>query len=162
MLVGTPDAIAWEVVIARRTPDVLIVDDDRAVRAALHRGLALEGFTVRDAADGPAALAEIDQAPPAIVVLDVMMPGISGVEVVRRLRSQGRTLPVCMLSARDEVDDRVAGLAAGADDYVVKPFSVGERAARLHALIRLHESRDRRPVVLGDLVIEPDRRLATL
>jgi DNA-binding response OmpR family regulator len=152
----------WEVVIQRRTPEVLIVDDDRAVREALHRGLALEGFTVRDAADGTTALAVIGQAPPAIMVLDVIMPGMNGVEVVRRLRADGRTLPVCMLSARDEVDDRVAGLAAGADDYVVKPFSVGELAARLHALIRLHETRDRRPVVLGTLVVEPDRRLATL
>ena len=141
---------------------MLIVDDDRAVRDALHRGLSLEGFTVRDAADGADALIEIDRTPPAVVVLDVTMPGISGVEVVQHLRAHGRTLPVCMLSARDEVDDRVAGLAAGADDYVVKPFSLGELAARLHALIRLHESRDRRPVVLGTLVVEPDRRLATL
>jgi len=148
--------------IARRWPDVLIVDDDRGVRDALHRGLALEGFTVRDAADGAGALAQIELTPPAIVVLDVLMPGMTGVEVVLRLRAQGRTLPVCMLSARDEVDDRVAGLAAGADDYVVKPFSIGELAARLHALVRLHETRDRRPVVLGTLVVEPDRRLATL
>ena len=133
--------------IARRRPDVLIVDDDRGVR---------------DAADGAGALAQIELTPPAIVVLDVLMPGMTGVEVVLRLRAQGRTLPVCMLSARDEVDDRVAGLAAGADDYVVKPFSIGELAARLHALVRLHETRDRRPVVLGTLVVEPDRRLATL
>lgn len=70
-------------------------------------------------------------------------------------------MPVCMLSARDEVDDRVAGLAAGADDYVVKPFSLGELAARLHALVRLHAARDQRPLVLGDLAIEPARRLAT-
>jgi DNA-binding response OmpR family regulator len=149
-----------EVGIPRQLPDVLVVDDDRAVRDALVRGLSLEGFSVREAADGTSALDEITQRLPAVVVLDVMMPGISGVEVVRRLRAQGRTLPVCMLSARDEVDDRVAGLAAGADDYVVKPFSLGELAARLHALIRLHDTHDRRPVVLGDLVVEPDRRVA--
>ena len=116
---------------------------------------------MRDAADGMLALADIAAQPPAVVVLDVAMPGLDGVEVVRRLRSEGRTLPVCMLSARDEVDDRVAGLAAGADDYVVKPFSVAELAARLHALVRLHESRDNRPLVLRDLAIDPVRRLAT-
>jgi DNA-binding response OmpR family regulator len=137
------------------------VDDDQGVRQALRRGLALEGFAVRDAADGVLALAEIAAQPPAVVLLDVLMPGMDGVEVVRRLRSEGRTVPVCMLSARDEVDDRVAGLAAGADDYVVKPFSLAELAARLHALVQLHESRDKRPLVLGELAIEPARRLAT-
>jgi DNA-binding response OmpR family regulator len=131
------------------------------VRQALRRGLALEGFAVRDAADGVLALAEIAAEPPAVVLLDVVMPGMDGVEVVRQLRSEGRTVPVCMLSARDEVDDRVAGLAAGADDYVVKPFSLAELAARLHALVQLHESRDHRPLVLGELAIEPARRLAT-
>jgi DNA-binding response OmpR family regulator len=130
------------------------------VRQALRRGLSLEGFTVREAADGNLALEEIAVRLPAAVVLDVVMPGLGGVEVVRRLRVQGRTVPVCMLSARDEVDDRVAGLAAGADDYVVKPFSVAELAARLHALVRLHEEGDQRPLVVGDMAIEPRRRLA--
>ena len=130
------------------------------MRQALRRGLSLEGFTVREAADGNLALEEIAVRLPAAVVLDVVMPGLGGVEVVRRLRVQGRTVPVCMLSARDEVDDRVAGLAAGADDYVVKPFSVAELAARLHALVRLHEEGDQRPLVVGDLAIEPRRRLA--
>ena len=97
-------------------PDVLVVDDDRGIREALRRGLKLARFAVRDAADGESALAEIARLPPAIVVLDVTMPGMNGVEVVRRIRSDGLTLPVCILSARDEVDDRVAGLAAGADD----------------------------------------------
>jgi two-component system response regulator PrrA len=142
-------------------PDVLVVDDDPSVRAALQRGLTLEGLAVRQVADGAAALAEVALRPPAVLVLDVVMPGLSGVEVVRRLRADGRSLPVCMLSARDEVDDRVAGLAAGADDYVVKPFSIGELAARLHALVRLHEGRDRRPVTLGELVVESDRRIAS-
>jgi DNA-binding response OmpR family regulator len=141
--------------------EVLVVDDDRGVREALQRGLSLEGFAVLEAGDGAAALAEIEARLPAVVVLDVVMPGMSGVEVVRRLRAQGRTLPVCILSARDEVDDRVAGLAAGADDYVVKPFSLAELAARLHALVRLHAGRDQRPLMLGDLAIEPARRLAT-
>ena len=144
-----------------RMPEVLVVDDDRGVRQALELGLGLEGFAVRLAADGAAALELTAQRLPSVILLDVMMPGLSGVEVVRRLRAQGRTLPVCMLSARDEVDDRVAGLAAGADDYVVKPFSVAELAARLHALVRLHESAAHRHLTLGDLAIEPARRTAT-
>ncbi|MEV0579462.1 MULTISPECIES: response regulator transcription factor [unclassified Streptomyces] len=141
-------------------PEVLVVDDDPGVREALGLGLGLEGFTVRLAEDGRAALAQVAERLPAVIVLDVTMPGLSGIEVVRSLRTQGRTLPVCMLSARDEVDDRVAGLAAGADDYVVKPFSVAELAARLHALVRLHESTAVRPLVIGDITIEPARRTA--
>ncbi|MFC5824192.1 response regulator transcription factor [Nonomuraea insulae] len=137
-----------------------MVDDDRGVRQALRLGLSVEGFEVREAADGGTALSSLEEVLPSIVVLDVTMPGISGVEVVRRIRAQGRTMPICMLSARDEVDDRVAGLAAGADDYVVKPFSLAELAARLHALVRLHQSQARRPLVFGDLTIEPVRRLA--
>ena len=89
------------------------------------------------------------------------MPGLSGVEVVGRLRSDGFRMPVCMLSARDEVDDRVAGLRAGADDYVVKPFSVRELAARLHALVRLHEASGNGVLAVGDLVVDPGRRVAT-
>jgi two-component system response regulator PrrA len=106
-------------------------------------------------------LRELAERLPDVVVLDVAMPGMSGVEVVSRIRRSGRTLPVCMLSARDEVDDRVAGLAAGADDYVVKPFSVTELAARLHALVKLYWARDDRPLVFDDLVIETSRRAVT-
>ncbi|MCX4782103.1 response regulator transcription factor [Streptomyces sp. NBC_01264] len=146
---------------AGRKPEVLVVDDDPGVREALKLGLGLEGFTVRLAEDGEDALARIADRLPAVVVLDVTMSGLSGVEVVRMLRAQGRTLPVCMLSARDEVDDRVAGLAAGADDYVVKPFSVAELSARLHAMVRLHESTAVRPLVIGDIAIEPARRAAS-
>jgi len=147
--------------VVRRTPEVLVVDDDQGVREALRRGLALERFAVREAADGVAALAEIARRPPSVLVLDVAMPGLRGVEVTRRLRGQGRDLPVCILSARDEVEDRVAGLAAGADDYVVKPFSIGELAARLHALVRLHERRGAAAVSVGDLLVEPARRIAS-
>ena len=142
-------------------PLALIVDDDSGIRGALRRGLEAEGFEVRDVAGGQAALDAIAEHPPSIVVLDVAMPGMSGVEVVGRLRADGRTLPICMLSARDEVDDRVIGLAAGADDYVVKPFSVAELAARLHALVRLHAQTPRRPLVLGELTIDPGRRIVT-
>src|SRR5882757_6151130 len=109
---------------SRRKPLVLVVDDDQGVRQALRLGLSVEGFDVHEAADGESGLESITAQLPSVVLLDVVMPGISGVEAVRRMRLQGRTIPVCMLSARDEVDDRVAGLAAGADDYVVKPFSV--------------------------------------
>ncbi|WP_329138262.1 response regulator transcription factor [Streptomyces sp. NBC_01476] len=145
---------------AGRAPEALVVDDDRGVRQALELGLGLEGFTVRLAGDGSTALEEVADRLPSVIVLDVVMPGMSGVDVVRTLRAQGRTVPVCMLSARDEIDDRVAGLAAGADDYVVKPFSVAELAARLHAMVRLHASAAQRPLVLADLSIEPARRLA--
>ncbi|MEU8795688.1 response regulator transcription factor [Streptomyces sp. NPDC048643] len=144
-----------------RKPEVLVVDDDPGVREALDLGLGLEGFTVRLAEDGEAALEQVAVRLPSVIVLDVTMPGPSGVEVVRTLRAHGRTLPVCMLSARDEVDDRVAGLAAGADDYVVKPFSIAELAARLHAMVRLHESTPERPLVIGDIAIEPARRTVT-
>jgi two-component system response regulator PrrA len=144
-----------------RAPVALVVDDDEGVRRALTVGLSEAGLVVREASNGAEALRELADRLPDVVVLDVSMPGISGVEVVSRIRADGRTLPVCMLSARDEVDDRVAGLAAGADDYVVKPFSVTELAARLHALVRLHWARDDRPLVFDDLVIEPSRRVAS-
>ncbi|MFC9842725.1 response regulator transcription factor [Streptomyces sp. NPDC060223] len=147
--------------VSRRKPLVLVVDDDQGVRQALRLGLSVEGFDVQEAPDAESGLESITTQLPSVVLLDVVMPGISGVEAVRRIRLQGRTIPVCMLSARDEVDDRVAGLAAGADDYVVKPFSVAELAARLHALVRLHESSQQRPLLLGDLTIEPARREAT-
>ncbi|MEU9473860.1 response regulator transcription factor [Streptomyces avermitilis] len=147
-------------VAAGRKPEVLVVDDDPGVREALELGLGLEGFTVRLAEDGENTLGQVADRLPSVIVLDVTMPGLSGVEVVQSLRAQGRTLPVCMLSARDEVDDRVAGLAAGADDYVVKPFSIAELAARLHAMVRLHESTAVRPLVIGDVTIEPARRVA--
>jgi DNA-binding response OmpR family regulator len=143
------------------TPEVLVVDDDEGVRAALRRGLVVEHFSVRDAADGGIALREIDLHPPDVILLDISMPGMSGIEVIRQVRVDGRTIPICVLSARDEIDDRVAGLAAGADDYVVKPFSIAELAARLHALVRLHGRGDSAPRTVGDLVIEPQRRAAS-
>ena len=140
----------------------LVVDDDPAIRAALSHGLSSRGFVVTEAADGTEALASLRTAPPHIAVVDVTMPGISGIELIRRLRTEGLTLPVCVLSARDEVEDRVAGLAVGADDYVVKPFSVTELAARLHALVRLHRTRGGRPLVVGDLVVNPATRTAMI
>lgn len=144
-----------------RVPVALVVDDDEGVRRALNVGLTEAGLVMREATNGEEALQALETQPPDVVVLDVAMPGMSGVEVVTRIRRSGRTLPVCMLSARDEVDDRVAGLAAGADDYVVKPFSVTELAARLHALVRLYWARDDRPLVFDDLVIDTSRRVAS-
>jgi len=115
---------------------VLVVDDDRAVRDALRRALTLGGYEVRLAEDGSAGLQEAMSATPEAVVLDVGMPGIDGLEVCRRLRSQGNRVPVLMLTARDAVSDRIDGLDAGADDYLVKPFDVDELKARLRALLR--------------------------
>ncbi|MFE2029781.1 response regulator transcription factor [Streptomyces hygroscopicus] len=150
----------WVIAISHRKPRALAVDDDHGVRQALALGLELEGFDTTVVSDAEQALASYDVQLPDVLILDVTLPKMSGVEMVRRLRSMGSTVPVCMLSARDEVDDRVAGLAAGADDYVVKPFSIGELAARLHALVRLHEASGHSPLLLGDLVIRPAQRTA--
>jgi two-component system response regulator MprA len=118
---------------------VLIVDDEPAVRAALDRALRLDGYEIELAADGREALDRLADARQDAVVLDVAMPGIDGLEVCRRLREAGDRTPVLMLTARDAVDDRVAGLDAGADDYLVKPFALKELKARLRALLRRAE-----------------------
>jgi two-component system, OmpR family, response regulator MprA len=116
---------------------VLVVDDERAVRESLRRALELEGYEVELAGDGEEALERLN-APAAAdaVILDVLMPGIDGLEVCRRLRSDANAVPVLMLTARAEVDSRVAGLDAGADDYLPKPFALAELLARLRALLR--------------------------
>jgi two-component system response regulator MprA len=115
---------------------ILVVDDEQAVREALDRALRLEGYEVDLAGDGSEALALIAKRPPDAVVLDLMMPQINGLEVCRRLRAGGDRTPVLILTARDGVSDRVTGLDAGADDYVVKPFALEELLARLRALVR--------------------------
>jgi DNA-binding response OmpR family regulator len=147
--------------VAGADPLVLVVDDEAIVRQALERALRYEGFAVSTAASGHAALTAVAQRPPAVVVLDVMMPGMDGVAVVRRLRADGVDVPVCILSALDEVEDRVAGLQAGADDYLVKPFALAELTARLHALLRRRGSDGAAPLVVGDLVVDPRRHVAT-
>lgn len=114
----------------------MVVDDDADVRTSLARGLRLSGFEVATADGGGVALRDLALAPADAVVLDVNMPGMDGVEVVTRLRASGDDTPVCVLSARDTVDDRIAGLEAGADDYLVKPFDLAELVARLRALLR--------------------------
>ena len=144
-----------------RDPMVLVVDDEATVRQALERALSLEGFAVTTASGGNEALAAMAERPPAVVVLDVTMPDLDGVSVVRRLRATGVDTPVCILSARDEVDDRVAGLQAGADDYLVKPFAIAELSARLHALLRRRGADDGAPRTVGDLVVDPRRHVAT-
>jgi two-component system response regulator MprA len=115
---------------------ILVVDDEPAVRDSLERALRLEGYEIGLAADGVEALSTIAADDPDAVVLDVMMPRVDGLEVCRRMRSVGDRTPVLMLTARDAVSDRVAGLDAGADDYVVKPFALDELLARLRALLR--------------------------
>jgi len=140
-------------------PAVLVVDDEAAIREALERALRLEGFVVRTAAGGRAALEEIDGEQPAIVLLDITMPDLDGVEVIKRLRAQGSDLPICVLSARNEVDDRVRGLQAGADDYLVKPFALEELVARLHALLRRRPEAPA-PRTVADLHLDPARHIA--
>ena len=115
---------------------ILVVDDEPAVRASVERALRLEGYDVELAGDGREALARLASAAPDAIVLDVLMPEVDGLEVCRRLRSVGDRTPVLVLTARDAVPDRVAGLDAGADDYVVKPFALEELLARVRALIR--------------------------
>jgi two-component system response regulator MprA len=115
---------------------LLVVDDDRAVRDALRRVLTLAGYEVQGAEDGSEAIESVVQAVPDAVVLDVGLPGVDGLEVCRRLRMLGNRVPILMLTARVEISDRVAGLDAGADDYLVKPFDNDELKARLRALLR--------------------------
>ena len=146
--------------IAAAEPLVLIVDDDASIRQALERALRLEGFGVSEAADGEAALSALARDYPAAVVLDVTMPRLDGVQVTRRLRASGDDVPILILSARDGIDDRVAGLAAGADDYLVKPFAMPELIARLHALLRRRPDRARVALTVGPLRIDPAGRRA--
>ena len=120
-----------------RTMDILVVDDERAVRESLRRALDLEGYAVEPASDGEEALQRLALRPsPDAVILDILMPGVDGLEVCRRLRVDGNQVPILMLTARAEVDSRVAGLDAGADDYLPKPFALAELLARLRALLR--------------------------
>jgi len=117
---------------------ILVVDDERAVRESLRRALELEGYEIELAGDGSEALTTLahDDRQPDAVILDVLMPGVDGLEVCRRLRATGNRVPVLMLTARDAVENRVAGLDAGADDYVTKPFALEELLARVRALLR--------------------------
>ena len=138
---------------------VLVVDDERAVRDSLRRALELEGYDVELAADGEEALERLAQnGEPDAVVLDILMPKMDGLEVCRRLRREGHRLPVLMLTARDEVENRVAGLDAGADDYVTKPFALEELLARLRALLRRTTSGSGEVLRFADLELDPKTR----
>ena len=117
-------------------PRVLVVDDDKAVRESLRRSLEFNGYDVHLAADGAEALAGIGTLVPDVVVMDVMMPRLDGIETTRALRTAGNDVPILVLTARDAIGDRVEGLDAGADDYLTKPFALQELLARLRALLR--------------------------
>ncbi|MFL6240367.1 MAG: response regulator transcription factor [Actinomycetes bacterium] len=136
---------------------VLVVDDDPELRAALTRALGLDGYDVRSVGNGKSALDEVASNAPDVMVLDVMMPVVGGLEVCRRLRANGDRTPILVLTARDEVGDRVAGLDAGADDYLVKPFALEELRARLRALLRRTraEQADENLLRYADLVLDP-------
>jgi two-component system response regulator MprA len=136
---------------------ILVVDDERAVRESLRRALSLEGYDVELAADGQEALDRLDRHSdePDAVVLDVLMPRVNGLEVCRRLRATGNRIPVLMLTARDQVEDRVEGLDAGADDYVVKPFALEELLARVRALLRRSGAGSEERLRFADLELDP-------
>ncbi len=140
---------------------ILVVDDERAVRESLRRALELEGYEIELAADGQEALQLLEtngDAQPDAVLLDVLMPGVDGLEVCRRLRRSGNRVPVLMLTARDEIENRVAGLDAGADDYVTKPFALEELVARVRALLRRVSAGDDEFLRFGDLELDPGTR----
>jgi two-component system response regulator MprA len=140
---------------------ILVVDDEPAVRQALHRALTFEGYSVRLAEDGKQALDAMLEVPPDVVVLDLSMPGIDGLEVCRRMRAAGDVTPILMLTARHATADRVAGLDAGADDYLVKPFALEELFARLRALLRRATPLPGEEDVLrvADLSLDPSSRI---
>ncbi|MFJ4847750.1 MULTISPECIES: response regulator transcription factor [unclassified Streptomyces] len=141
---------------------VLVADDDAAIRRSLERGLRLGGFSVALAAGGHAALGAVREGAPDVVVLDISMPDLSGIEVCRTLRAEHNEVPVLMLSALDELADRVAGLQAGGDDYLVKPFALEELVLRLHALLRRRPPAPSDTVRAGGLLVDPATRQARL
>ena len=132
-----------------------MVDDEPAVRESLERALVAEGYGVLLATDGEEALAAVERDRPDLVLLDVLMPALDGLEACRRLRAEGNRVPVLMLTARDGVGDRVAGLDAGADDYLVKPFALDELLARIRALLRRAAPEEGGPLRFADLALDP-------
>jgi two-component system response regulator MprA len=143
---------------------ILVVDDDRAVRESLRRSLSFNGYAVSLATDGVEALEAIGNDRPDAVILDVMMPRLDGLEVCRQLRSTGDDLPILVLTARDSVSERVAGLDAGADDYLPKPFALEELLARMRSLLRRVTAEDlieSEPLTFGDLTLDPVTREVT-
>jgi two-component system response regulator MprA len=140
---------------------ILVVDDERAVRESLKRALELEGYEIELAGDGQDALLRLaanGDAQPDAVILDVLMPGVDGLEVCRRIRRAGNSVPVLMLTARDAVENRVSGLDAGADDYVTKPFALEELLARVRALLRRASDASQELLRFADLELDPGTR----
>jgi two-component system, OmpR family, response regulator MprA len=138
---------------------ILVVDDEPAVRESLRRALELEGYRVELATDGDEAIARLARAEqPDAVILDILMPRVDGLEVCRRLRSSGNAVPVLMLTAQAEIDSRVAGLDAGADDYLPKPFALAELFARLRALLRRTGGDSTDALRFADLELDPGTR----
>jgi two-component system response regulator MprA len=140
---------------------ILVVDDERAVRESLRRALELEGYDIELAADGSEALSRLTEngdSLPDAVILDVLMPGVDGLEVCRRVRRAGSRVPVLMLTAKDEVESRVAGLDAGADDYLTKPFALEELVARVRALLRRTTNASVETLRFADLELDPGTR----
>jgi len=138
-----------------RPPRVLVVEDDEEIAQVLQRSLRMEGYEVRTSADGEAALADADAFSPDLVVLDLGLPKLDGIDVARHLRADG-DVPILMLTARDALEARVEGLDAGADDYLVKPFERQELLARMRALLRRRPPRGSASLTVGDLSLNPD------
>ena len=146
---------------AHTTSRILVVDDDPAVTSLLRRGFTYEGYQVDTAASGPEALELARERPPALVVLDIMMPGMDGLEVCRRLRAADASVPILLLTAKDAPTDQIVGLDTGADDYVTKPFSFDVLLARVRALLRRREGQETPTVlVYADLRLDTGARVA--
>lgn len=133
---------------------ILVIDDDPAITSMLRRGLAYEGYTVVVAASGSAGLALARQQPPNLVILDIMMPGMDGLEVLRRLRSADPQLPIIFLTARDAPTDQIQGLETGADDYVIKPFTFEVLLARVRVLLRRSQAEQPQRLSFADLTLD--------
>jgi len=137
---------------------ILVADDDSQICEALDRSLRYEGYKVVTVRDGGLAISEIEKNPPSLLVLDINMPDVNGIQVTRYMRSVGIDIPICILSARDEVKDRVAGLEAGADDYMTKPFAFEELLARIKALLRRNNLISSKIITIGNLKLDPSTR----
>ena len=140
-----------------RSQQVLVVDDEPSIVDAVATALRYEGFDVHVATTGRSALTAAQEAPPDLIVLDIMLPDLDGLEVTRRLRADGIKVPILFLTARDTIDDKLAGLAIGGDDYATKPFSLAEVVARTRAILRrTQDSADDRSLTFADVVMDED------
>ncbi|WP_058303252.1 response regulator transcription factor [Gorillibacterium timonense] len=140
---------------------ILVIDDDEKITSMLRRGLAFEGYSVTTANDGLEGLRKMLEAEPQLIILDIMMPRVDGWEVCRRIRESGSLVPILMLTAKDEVSDRVKGLDMGADDYLVKPFALEELLARVRVMLRRRTEKSEKPgnqLEYADIVLDPDTR----